>query len=176
MTPERWKRLETLFEAAADRDPVSREAFLADACAGDPDLRRELDEVLRSHDLLSAKSAPITTLDVGSRLGRYEILSLLGAGGMGEVYRARDPQLGREVGIKILAARADVSGEQLKRFEREARAVGALNHSNILTVLTSASKAACRTWSRNCSRARPCGHVSSAVRSRSKKGSTSRCR
>jgi serine/threonine protein kinase len=71
-------------------------------------------------------------LSKGERLGPYEILSLLGAGGMGEVYRARDPRIGREVAIKILASR--VGPERLRRFADEARAVGALNHPNILAV------------------------------------------
>jgi len=70
----------------------------------------------------------------GVRLGPYEILAPLGAGGMGEVYRARDPRLGREVAIKVLPA--DLSGDpdRLRRFEQEARAVGALNHPNLLAV------------------------------------------
>src|SRR6185295_10792115 len=70
----------------------------------------------------------------GSRLGRYEIVALIGAGGMGEVYRSRDPQLEREVAIKILRRRGEISSDQLERFAREARAVGSLNHSNILAV------------------------------------------
>jgi eukaryotic-like serine/threonine-protein kinase len=70
----------------------------------------------------------------GTRLGPYEILGLLGAGGMGEVYRARDPRLGRDVAIKVLPAEVGADPERLSRFEREARAVAALSHPNILTV------------------------------------------
>jgi tetratricopeptide (TPR) repeat protein/TolB-like protein len=134
MRPERWRRLEDLFELAIEHDPHSRADFLARECADDPELRREVEEVLRSHDLLSTGRVPEATLPIGSQLGRYVILSLLGVGGMGEVYRARDPQLSRDVGIKILPAGRDITEPQLERFEREARAVGALNHSNILTV------------------------------------------
>src|SRR5262249_55698311 len=70
----------------------------------------------------------------GSKLGPYEILAALGAGGMGEVYRARDPRLGREVAIKILPSGAGSDPERLRRFEQEARATAALNHPNILAV------------------------------------------
>jgi len=70
----------------------------------------------------------------GTKLGPYEILSALGAGGMGEVYRARDPRLGREVAIKILASGSAPDPERLRRFEQEARATAALNHPNILAV------------------------------------------
>jgi tetratricopeptide (TPR) repeat protein len=73
-------------------------------------------------------------LSAGSRLGPYEVLGPLGAGGMGEVYRARDPRLGRDVAIKVIASEGDTSPERRRRFEDEARAAGALNHANILTV------------------------------------------
>ena len=73
-------------------------------------------------------------LSVGTRLGPYEILSALGAGGMGEVYRAHDPRLGREVAIKVLPAAFSADVDRLRRFEQEARAAAALNHPNILAV------------------------------------------
>jgi len=74
------------------------------------------------------------TLVAGTKLGPYEILAELGAGGMGEVYRARDPRLGREVAIKVLPASYSKDPDRLRRFEQEARAAGQLNHPNILTV------------------------------------------
>lgn len=74
------------------------------------------------------------TLGTGTRLGPYEILSPLGAGGMGEVYRARDPRLGREVAVKVLPASFSVDPDRLRRFEQEARAAGILNHPNITAV------------------------------------------
>src|SRR5262249_23220753 len=73
-------------------------------------------------------------LPVGSRLGPYEVLSALGAGGMGEVYRARDPRLDREVAIKVLPEDRTADAERLRRFEQEAKAAGALNHPNLLSV------------------------------------------
>src|SRR5436189_5540266 len=74
------------------------------------------------------------TLPPATRLGPYEVLSLLGAGGMGEVYRARDPRIGRDVAIKILPPRFAADPEALRRFEQEARAAGVLNHPNVLAV------------------------------------------
>ena len=73
-------------------------------------------------------------LAAGTRLGRHEVLGLVGAGAMGEVYRARDPRLGRDVAIKVLPAEVGADPDRLRRFEEEARAVAALNHPNILTV------------------------------------------
>ena len=73
-------------------------------------------------------------LTIGSRLGPYEIVSALGAGGMGEVYRAKDPRLGREVAIKVLPASFSADADRLRRFEQEAKAAGLLNHPNITAV------------------------------------------
>ena len=74
-------------------------------------------------------------LEPGHRLGRYEILSSIGAGGMGEVWRARDSELGREVALKVLPPQVADSPDRRKRFEREARATAALNHPNLLHLL-----------------------------------------
>src|SRR5881296_2781398 len=74
------------------------------------------------------------TIAAGTKLGRYEIRSKIGAGGMGEVYRARDEKLNRDVAIKVLPAALSQDGDRLRRFEQEAQAAGALNHPNILSV------------------------------------------
>ncbi|MDQ3750188.1 MAG: protein kinase, partial [Acidobacteriota bacterium] len=74
------------------------------------------------------------TIATDTKFGRYEIVSLIGAGGMGEVYRAKDPKLGRDVAIKVLPATFSADAERLRRFEQEAQAAGALNHPNILSI------------------------------------------
>ena len=74
------------------------------------------------------------SLAPGTHLGPYEVVSLLGTGGMGEVYRARDPRLGRDIAIKVLSSAFADDAERLRRFEQEARAAAALNHPNIVTV------------------------------------------
>ncbi|HYL37609.1 MAG TPA: protein kinase [Bryobacteraceae bacterium] len=135
MNPERWRQVERLYHAALERELGKRAAFLAEACSQDDQLRREVESLLAQHasgdgpldhpaaGLLSNSLA--TRLAPGSQLGPYRIDRILGAGGMGEVYRARDTRLGRDVAIKI-------SKEQFsERFEREARAIAALNHPNI---------------------------------------------
>src|SRR5688500_1621247 len=73
-------------------------------------------------------------LDPGSRLGPYEIVAILGAGGVGEVYRARDPRIGREVAVKVLPTAFAASEDRRRRFEQEARAAGALSHHSLLTI------------------------------------------
>src|SRR2546428_6693868 len=147
MTPERWQQVDRLLEAALERPPAERAAFLKQACAGDEELRREVASVLLSYD--QAGSFIETPLEdvvsgildnelarsmVGRALGRYQVYALLGAGGMGEVYRARDTRLDRDVAIKILPEHLVQDSEVLGRFEREAKAVAALSHPNILAI------------------------------------------
>ena len=104
------------------------------------------------------------TLVSGSRLGPYEILSPIGAGGMGEVYRARDPRLGRDVAIKVLPASFSTDADRLRRFEQEARAAGILNHPNITASSISASdEGASYIVRRSCSRGRRCGSAGPAA-------------
>jgi eukaryotic-like serine/threonine-protein kinase len=136
MTPERWRQITELFHAARERDPTRRDAFLADACGADAGLRQEVDAMLAGHDGAGAfGEAPLITpasgLESGFMLGPYRIEYLLGAGGMGEVYRARDTTLGRDVAIKILPRIFITDPERLTRFEREARMLAALNHPHI---------------------------------------------
>jgi predicted Ser/Thr protein kinase len=119
MDQDRWRRVEELYHSALERAPGTRVAFLEEACS-DADLRREVETLL-------AQSGE-GLLDQPGRLGPYEILGVLGAGGMGTVYKARDTRVDRTVAIKVSAAQ--FSG----RFEREARAVAALNHPHICTL------------------------------------------
>jgi serine/threonine protein kinase len=138
MTPERWQRIETLYHSALEHEPAQRFSFLDQACGSDRELRREVESLLAQH---ASRDGPLdrpaldtgaeptqTQLAIGSQLGPYKISGSLGAGGMGQVYKARDTRLGREVAIKILSERFS------DRFEREARAVAALNHQHICTL------------------------------------------
>ena len=152
MEPERWPQIEALYHAALERPPAERAAWLAQACAGDAALQREVEELLRCDDatwdfiedkavnVLARQFAPTQPssakimLQAGQQLGAYQILALLGKGGMGEVYRARDTRLAREVAIKVLPADYAHDADRLRRFEQEARATSALNHPNILTI------------------------------------------
>jgi len=160
MDSQRWRQLNDLFAAALDMPAAERSPFLAGACGGDSGLRREVESLLAAHQKagdfiekpallhLAEAAAPPESggpgsgpadelpddLARGSRLGPYEVVALLGAGGMGRVYRARDPRLGREVAIKVLPRRALGDREQRHRFTQEARAAGSLNHPNLLAV------------------------------------------
>ena len=139
MSVPSWADLEALFHEALARAPADRAVFLAERCAGRPDLRAEIEALLRAHDgaTSSREGLPVTSparLTRGVRVGPYEVLGELGAGGMGEVYRARDPKLGRDVAIKVLPALFLSDPERRARFEREARVLAALNHPNIAVI------------------------------------------
>jgi serine/threonine protein kinase/Tol biopolymer transport system component len=138
MTPERWQQIREVLEQVLDLAPVKRSAFLEQACSADPSLRQEVETLLASSDQVRSRflqsSMLRLTLAPGTMLGEYEVKSLLGAGGMGEVYRAHDARLKRDVAIKILPSSFSADPERLRRFEQEARAAAALNHPNILAV------------------------------------------
>jgi serine/threonine-protein kinase len=148
MTPERYRKIGELFHAALELEADERAAFFERECAGDAELRREVESLIRSHEggggvidesalsvaagLLAEDAAEQV---VGQTLaGRYRVLSLLGAGGMGRVYLAEDAELGRRVALKFLPEHLTHDAEQVRRFRQEARAASALNHPNIITV------------------------------------------
>jgi serine/threonine protein kinase len=146
MTPERWKRTEALYHEARATPPADRTAFLARACPDDVALRRDVESLLdelESGDeflagpALAAAGPPSSFLPgsmTGVTLGGYNLRELVGAGGMGEVYRARDAKLERDVAIKILPAAFTGDPQRLARFQREARMLAALNHPNICAI------------------------------------------
>jgi eukaryotic-like serine/threonine-protein kinase len=144
MSPERWTRVGRLYSAVLAQPVEGRAAFLAEACAGDEDLRHEVESLLAqpasTDGVLDgpavAFAAPIigtteTSLRAGRRIGVYELVGPLGSGGMGEVYRARDTRLGRDVAIKVLPREFTLNPERLARFEREAHVLASLNHPHI---------------------------------------------
>jgi serine/threonine protein kinase len=142
VTPERLREIEMLFHEARERMPAERDAFLARACADDPTLRREVESLLAQPPagvidatlgalVAELVAPPAPRLAPGSSVGPYRIERVLAVGGMGEVYRARDTTLRRDVAIKILPRHFTADAERLARFEREARMLAALNHPNI---------------------------------------------
>jgi len=138
MTAERWQQVKNVLEAALLLDSGKQRDYLDRACSSDQSLRREVESLLAANDEVRTSflqsPPPRLQLQKGARLGDYEIQSLLGAGGMGEVYRARDPRLRRDVAVKVLPSFFSSDKERLRRFEQEAQAAAALNHPNILAV------------------------------------------
>ena len=145
LTPERWQQIARIYELAVDRDPSRRDAFLSEACAGDPSLRMEVESLLsqdRAAVILDrsvwATAAPLfpdsSDLGRGTTLGPYRIESLLGAGGMGQVFRAIDVRLDRPVAVKVVTTGVALEPQQRARFAREAKAVAALTHPHICTL------------------------------------------
>src|SRR5215475_512141 len=147
MNPDRWRQIGQLYHTALELEPAAHAAFLDKACDGDDELRREVESLLHAHEqadgFIAGKVAGAlaemaaqrqTTSLVGRSLGHYQTLSLIGAGGMGNVYLAEDTRLGRKVALKLLPAAFTKDKERVRRFKQEARAASGLNHPNILTI------------------------------------------
>jgi serine/threonine-protein kinase len=146
MNPNRWPEIDALFQSALERPPGERRVFLLSACHGDSELLREVESLIAHHDrsgiVLDAMAAHVAAEmaqrepieRIGIRIAHYQTRSLLGAGGMGEVYLAQDTTLGRQVALKLLPERFTADPERVRRFEQEARAASALNHPNIVTI------------------------------------------
>ena len=146
LTPERWRQVERVLEAALDQPAEQRLAWVAEASGSDAGLRREIESLLAGDEQIElflessalgsgeAQASAAPQLVCGDQLGPYRIVALLGAGGMGEVYSATDVRLDRNVAIKLLPGRLARDQQALERFQREARAVSALNHPNICTI------------------------------------------
>ncbi|HEX9918278.1 MAG TPA: protein kinase, partial [Pyrinomonadaceae bacterium] len=147
-----WRQVEQLYDTAVELPVAERAGFVQEACGGDEDLRRELLTLLAAEqeigDFMESPALDIAAQAVaqeeqspaghpslvGRELGPYKIEKLLGAGGMGEVYLAHDAKLARKVALKILPPQFVSDPERVKRFERESRAISALNHPNLITI------------------------------------------
>jgi eukaryotic-like serine/threonine-protein kinase len=139
MTPEQWREVKEVLAGALEVAPGERRAYLDRHCA-DSSQRREVESLIAAHEnggkgfLERPATASKEALRAGTKLGPYEIVARLGAGGMGEVYRARDTRLNRTVAIKVLAPHLADSAAPRERFEREARLIASLNHPHTCTL------------------------------------------
>jgi len=148
MDRQRLNQIEDLYHSALELSPDAREAFLNKSCGDDHELRRELGSLLaikkESNNFFEqpplslaaemfAEKAKKASL-IGKQISHYKIISLLGSGGMGDVYLAEDTKLHRQIALKIVKAEFETDVERIERFKREARAVSALNHPNIITI------------------------------------------
>ena len=144
---DRWTTVKRIHQSALDRDPSERAAFVNESCGSDDTLRREVESLLtyatEAESFLERPAVDIAPTPAGesheaSLVGRtvshYQVLSLLGAGGMGEVYLAHDPRLDRTVALKILPEELAEDADRMQRFTREAKAASALNHPNVATI------------------------------------------
>ena len=161
MNPDRWKQIDNLLQSALERPPEERNHFLRSACAGDEALEAEVQSLLQAQlqagrflerPAIEVAAQALTVLGNGniqesfsepaegaarslpSHIGHYRIISLVGKGGMGEVYRAHDSKLGRDVALKVLPNKFANDPDRLSRFQREAQLLATLNHPNILTI------------------------------------------
>jgi Tol biopolymer transport system component len=144
MSPDRWERARTIFEGALEQPGEERAVFLSTACQGDRAIRGEVESLLAAHaaagTFLETPAFRVTAdadapaLQPGDHLGRFEVVGVLGRGGMGEVYRARDAELGREVAVKVLPRALAADPQRIARFDRESRILAALNHPQIAAI------------------------------------------
>jgi serine/threonine protein kinase/Tol biopolymer transport system component len=142
--PQRWQRVKEIFEGALEKHGAEREAFLDRVCDGETEVREEVESLLRSYEVAGsfmespavahAADALDQKLTAGQRVKHYQIVNLIGEGGMGEVYLATDTILGRRLALKVLPAFVSKDPERLRRFTQEARAASRLSHPNVCVV------------------------------------------
>jgi eukaryotic-like serine/threonine-protein kinase len=147
ITHDRWQRIKEIFHSAQERPPAERSDFLNEVCGDDTSIREEVEALLTAdagnENFLTSPafefaagmlSGEGTEFAAGERVGRYEILCSLGAGGMGQIYLARDAQLSRNIALKLIAQEFATDHRRVLRFEQEARAASALNHPNVCVI------------------------------------------
>jgi serine/threonine protein kinase len=137
MTEDRWRRVKALFQAAVERPPAERGAFLITEAGADEALRREVESLIAA-DTSDEEAGPwrlaVPNVETLRHLGPYDIVAPIGAGAMGEVYRARDTKLNRDVALKVLPPLFALDPDRVARFKREAQVLAALSHSNIAAI------------------------------------------
>jgi len=147
ITHDRWQRIKAIFNSAQDRPPAERVDFLNEVCRDDPSVREEVEALLTADagndDFLSSPAYEFAAgmladepseFLAGQKIGRFEILCSLGAGGMGQIYLAHDGNLGRKIALKLIAREFAADTRRVHRFEQEARAASALNHPNVCVI------------------------------------------
>src|SRR5215217_214536 len=147
ITHERWQRIKEIFHAAQERTPAERTSFLKEVCGDDASIREEVEALLTADagndDFLSSPAyefaagllaSEATEFSAGQKVGPYEILCPLGAGGMGQIYLAHDAKLGRKIALKLISREFATDARRVLRFEQEARAASALNHPNVCVI------------------------------------------
>jgi serine/threonine protein kinase len=144
VSDKNWEQVSRIFNTALEKEPSSRNAYLDEVCENNPSLRRELQDLLSASDeqdsFIDSNKAAVTgltgepKLKPGDKLGLFEVIRLLGIGGMGEVYLAKDLRLNRQVALKILPPNSLADPNATKRFLREAQAAASLEHTHICTI------------------------------------------
>ena len=148
ITHDRWQRIKAIFNSAQGRStPTERSAFLTEVCGDDPSVREEVEALLTADagndDFLNSPAYEFAAgmladepseFPAGHKIGRFEILCSLGAGGMGQIYLAHDANLGRKIALKLISSEFAADPRRVVRFEQEARAASALNHPNVCVI------------------------------------------
>jgi eukaryotic-like serine/threonine-protein kinase len=155
MDPERLRQIEERYHAALELPPDEREGFIKESCGDDEELRREIETLLdvKRSDNSFFETPPLSlaaemfsterqTNLAGKAISHFKIIRLLGAGGMGEVYLAEDTKLHRRIALKVLTSQFESDHERINRFKKEALAISALNHPNIITIYSIEESAA----------------------------------